>query len=36
MLLARKNPDLHDLVKDYVDKLKAEKAEKGKAKATKR
>ncbi|KAM0278536.1 hypothetical protein ACHAQH_005104 [Verticillium albo-atrum] len=33
VLLARKNPDLHELIKDYVDELKAKKASKGKGKA---
>lgn len=38
MLLARKNPDLYDLMQDHVDKLKADKAAqaKGKGKAVKR
>ncbi|KAM0591471.1 hypothetical protein ACHAP6_002251 [Verticillium nonalfalfae] len=32
VLLARKNPDLHELIRDYVDELKAKKASKGKGK----
>ncbi|KAH7361970.1 kinetochore component CENP-S-domain-containing protein [Plectosphaerella cucumerina] len=32
LLLARKNPDLHGLVKDYVDELNAKKVENGKGK----
>ncbi|KAF9880975.1 apoptosis-inducing taf9-like domain 1 family [Colletotrichum karsti] len=32
MLLARKNPDLLDLVKEFVQKKEAEKAKKGKGK----
>ncbi|CRK34937.1 hypothetical protein BN1708_006572 [Verticillium longisporum] len=32
VLLARKNPDLHELVRDYVDELKAKKSSKGKGK----
>ncbi|KAL2760658.1 hypothetical protein ACRALDRAFT_1059570 [Sodiomyces alcalophilus JCM 7366] len=33
VLLARKNPDLHDLIKDYVDELKANRVEKAKGRA---